>query len=129
MRFVIDTHVFLWWTGNLPGLSKTQSRALDAASADEEPVGLAAVSLWEIAQLVARRRIRVAEDDIRRLIGHPALAVLPLTTAVAFESTKLGRTMTKDPADQIIVATARVHGVKLMTSDDRIRRARVVDVI
>lgn len=129
MRLVLDTHAFIWWIGALPGLTPKQLRALDTTLADDETVGLAAISAWEIARLVARGRIRADEDTIRRHLANPALELLPLTPAIAFESTRLQRTVPQDPADQLIIATARVHGVPLLTADGEIRRSRAVPVI
>jgi PIN domain nuclease of toxin-antitoxin system len=54
--------------------------------------------------------------------SHPRLTVLPVTAAVAAESVRLGRDFPKDPADRIIAATARCHGLRLMTADENIRR-------
>jgi PIN domain nuclease of toxin-antitoxin system len=129
MRLVLDTHAFIWWIGALPGLTTKQLRALDATLADDDTVGLAAISAWEIARLIARGRIRADEDTIRRHLANPAIELLPLTPAIAFESTRLEKTVPKDPADQLIIATARVHGVPLLTADGPIRRSRSVPVI
>ena len=129
MRLVLDTHAFIWWIGGLPGLTSKQILALDTTMADDETVGLAAISTWEIALLVARGRIRADEDTIRRHLANPALELLPLTPAIAFESTRLEKAVPKDPADQLIIATARVHGVPLLTADARIRRSKAVPVI
>jgi PIN domain nuclease of toxin-antitoxin system len=113
-------------------LSVAQERALQEARGVEEPLAIAAVTLWEIARLVAHSRLRfddpieVALDGIER---HPALAVLPLGARVAVESTRLGDRMSMDPADHLIVATARVYGLTLVTADERIRRAGVVPVV
>jgi PIN domain nuclease of toxin-antitoxin system len=55
--------------------------------------------------------------------------VLPITAAVAAESARLGRDFPKDPADRIIVATARCHGLRLVTADEHIRRWGKVPVV
>jgi PIN domain nuclease of toxin-antitoxin system len=59
---------------------------------------------------------------LEQLENHPLLAVLPLTARIAAESVRLGEDFPKDPADQIIVATARCHSLRLVTADQRIRR-------
>src|SRR5207253_8938993 len=53
---------------------------------------------------------------------NPLLRIIPITPNVAAESVRLGDGFPRDPADQIIVATARCHGLRLMTADDHIRR-------
>ena len=60
---------------------------------------------------------------------HRAIAVLPLTAQIAIESTRLGDRLPSDPTDQLIVATARVHGLQLLTADERIRKSGAVPVI
>ncbi len=53
---------------------------------------------------------------------HPLIKILPLTARIVAESIRLGRDFHNDPADQMIVATARCHGLRLVTADERIRR-------
>lgn len=57
------------------------------------------------------------------------MRLLELTPRIALESTRLGSSFHTDPADQVIAATARVHGLKLVTADTRIRESRVVAVV
>ncbi|MCC6662707.1 MAG: PIN domain-containing protein [Polyangiaceae bacterium] len=54
---------------------------------------------------------------------------MPISTAVAAEVAGLPLTIDWDPADRIIVATARVHGLKLVTADDRVIESGLVDVL
>jgi PIN domain nuclease of toxin-antitoxin system len=65
-------------------------------------------------------------DELDR---SPRLAILPITPRVALESTRLGPAFHRDPADQLIAATARVHGLRLVTADERTRRSGVVAVV
>jgi PIN domain nuclease of toxin-antitoxin system len=116
-----------------PGrLSSRQAAEISAAHAEGERLAVAAVTLWEIAKLVEHRRLTFDDpidlvlDGIER---NPALSILPLGARVALESTRLGDQIAADPADQLIVATARVHGLRLVTSDERIRKSGVVPVI
>ena len=60
---------------------------------------------------------------------HPQIDLYPLTPRIALESTRLGPKFHADPADQIIAATARVHGLRLVTADHRIRTSGVVAVV
>ena len=67
---------------------------------------------------------------LRGIEQHPLIRIIRLDAYVARESTMLGTSMQKaDPADQLIVATARVHGLRLVTADDRIRKSGLVPVI
>jgi PIN domain nuclease of toxin-antitoxin system len=93
---------------------------------------ISGITLWEAAVLVEKGRLQIAGsldlwlDEIQR---HPLLTVLPITAAVAIESVRLGRDFPKDPADRLIVATARCHGLRLLTADENIRRWGKVPVI
>ena len=95
-------------------------------------MGVAAITLWEIAKLVQLRRMefdRPLDAILREIEGHPMLRIIRLDGDVARESTMLGDRLRGDPADQLIVATARVHGLRLVTADERIRRSGTVPVI
>jgi PIN domain nuclease of toxin-antitoxin system len=136
LRLLLDTHILLWWL-DAPGgppsrLTAAQTRALDLSREVGEQVGVAAITLWEIAKAVELRRVSFEQDlevVLRTIEHHPMLRVLRLDGYVARESTLLGGRVRGDPADQLIVATARVHGLRLVTADERIRRSETVPVI
>lgn len=132
MRLLLDTHVLLWWLEDAPRLSEPQTRALERAEADGEALAVAAISLWEIAKLAEIGRIRPSrtiDAVLDQIEQHPAIEVVPLNARVALESTRLSDRLPKDPADQLIIATARVHGLRLVTADQRIRDSHVVSVV
>jgi PIN domain nuclease of toxin-antitoxin system len=132
VSLLLDTHVLVWWLQGEGPLSAQQTDALEQAEAAGDPFVVAAISLWEIAKLIERGRLewRGSPDVLlEELEAHPRLAVLPLSARIAIESTRLGAAFHRDPADQLIVATARVHGCTLVTADDRIRRSNTVPVI
>ena len=113
-------------------MSSAQTRALERVEASPEPFAIAAITLWEIAKLAERGRIRfdqtvdVVLDEIDQ---HSGIVVVPIDARVALESTRLGAHVPVDPADQLIIATARVHGLRLVTADQRIRDSHAVSVI
>ena len=132
MRLLLDTHVLLWWLDAPGRLSSAQRQAIADARTVGEPLAVAAMTLWEIAKLVESRRLLFDEPIelvLDRIERNPALCVLPLDARVAVESTRVGDTMPKDPADRLIVASARVHGLRLVTADENIRRSGTVAVI
>jgi PIN domain nuclease of toxin-antitoxin system len=89
------------------------------------------MTLWEIAQLASSGSTRIASgvDEILSSIeDNPSVAILPLTVDVVREAAHL-RHILRDPADCIIAATARVHGLRLLTSDQRIIASNVVSTI
>ncbi|MBI4470828.1 MAG: type II toxin-antitoxin system VapC family toxin [Acidobacteria bacterium] len=132
MTLLLDTHVLLWWLADADELSRAQVQALEQAESRQETISIAAISLWEIAKLAERGRLRLTQSVdvvLSEIEEHRGLHVVPLTARIALESTRLGARVPSDPADQLIVATARVHALRLVTADDRIRRAGAVSVI
>jgi PIN domain nuclease of toxin-antitoxin system len=95
-------------------------------------MGLSAISLKEAAWHLARGRIEVEPAHggwplwLRNAAALSELEILPLTVDVAIESEHLGSEFPADPADRVIAATARVHGLTLITADKAIRKSRVV---
>jgi len=90
------------------------------------------ISLWEIATLHALGRIRLAlplRDWLERAVAPPLVQLCGISPAVASEVAALPATFHRDPADRIIVATARVMGATLLTSDRRITRSKVVPTV
>jgi len=87
------------------------------------------MSLLEIAVLTSERRLKLPlEDFFGDLQANPLFRVLPLTYEIALEVASLGSSL-RDPADRTIVATARVHRLRLVTSDQRIIESKLVPVI
>jgi PIN domain nuclease of toxin-antitoxin system len=127
---ILDTHVWIWWVQGDPRLSSASAETLTLA----EPTGLgvSAISCWEVAKLVERGRLVLpcaVEQWLSTALGYPGMNLLPLSPRVAVESTQLPGPFHSDPADQIIVATARVLGCPLMTADGKIRAYPHVTVL
>jgi PIN domain nuclease of toxin-antitoxin system len=131
VKYVLDTHAWLWSVLDHPRLSRRVRAALSAAPAQER-VGLAAISLKEAAWHLARERIVIDKRFgpwplwLRTASSAPQLEVLPLTVDVAIESELLGESFPADPADCLIAATARAHDLTLITSDAGIRKSGAV---
>ena len=100
-------------------------------SATHDPVGLAAISRSKRQHGTSLAGV-VHESFgpwplwLRRAASLPHIDVLPLTVDVAIESEQLGDSFPPDPADCLIAATARVHGLTLITSDTGIRKCGAV---
>jgi len=122
---VIDTHVLLWWFGGEDGrLSGPAKEALDAERHDGT-IFVSSISAWEIAILVARRRIGLSMDVLGWLetAGRvEAIKFVPVDNEIAVKSTQLGEEFHKDPADRFIVATCQKLAAPLVTADEKIRR-------
>ena len=103
---------------------------LDDAVRSCECLGVSAFSLLEIALLAeGRKRIGAGLKELfHELDTNPTLRVIPLTTDIASEVADLGDSL-RDPGDRVIVATARVHRLRLLTADQRIIDSDLVAVI
>jgi PIN domain nuclease of toxin-antitoxin system len=132
VKFILDTHTLVWWLRNEPGmLTKAQLHVLAECERSREPVAISAISLWELAMMIERKKLLVTSslnEWLDELESHPLLTILPLTASIAAESVRLDG-LHKDPADQIIVASARQHDLTLVTVDGRIRKWGHVKVL
>ena len=125
MSVLLDTHILIWWQTEPARLSRAQAHVLRECEGRGSQMAISAISLREIAVLVRRRRYELPvplDVWIEETEQNPLLRILPLTGRIAAESVRLGDDFPKDPADQIIVATARCHGLRLVTADERLRR-------
>lgn len=127
-RPLLDTHAWIWWICGDSRLTPHEREALDNLPPSERPV-LAEISLWEVAMLVERDRLELDMDLERWLAVASAPATVELarlTPAVAAEVARLPEQFHRDPADRLIVATARVRKLRVLTRDKKISAARVV---
>jgi len=130
VRFLLDTHILLWWLSGDRRLGREQKRALQRCDSRTEAVGIAAITAWEIAMLGISGRLVAAPREIFAGIRDLGwMNWVPLSPEVALEMTRLPGRFHRDPADQLITATARVHDLVLMTADDRIRDSGAVRVL
>jgi PIN domain nuclease of toxin-antitoxin system len=132
ISYLLDTHILLWWRTEHRLLSRSQVQVLDQLEEQGQPVGLSAISLREFAMMMHRRRVDVEmslEVWLDGIESHPLITILPLTTKIVAESVRLGDDFPGDPADQIIVATARCHGLTLITANERIRKWGKVNLV
>jgi PIN domain nuclease of toxin-antitoxin system len=124
LSYLLDTHIYVWWRIGSGKLSREQALALDHAEASGDPVGLSSISIWEMSMLLARGRLELnqipAHVWLRQVENDPGLKIFPMDADVCTESANLPTGFHRDPADRIIVATARVHGLRLLTADERI---------
>ncbi len=118
---VLDTHIWVWWVHGDAALSAATRALLD--SSEQTGIGVSAISCWEVAKLVERRRLLLpcpVFDWMQQALAYPGVRLLDLSPHICVESTQLPGTFHHDPADQIIVATARVLDAPLVTVDARI---------
>ena len=132
---LLDTHCWLWLqSGQLDEFSQGTVEHIRQAGA-AGMLCVSVISVWEIALLESKGRILIHMDClewVRQALETPGLSLVPLTPEIAVESTRLPGGMHADPADRILVATARNLGARLMTRDQalldygRKRHARII---
>lgn len=116
---VLDTHVWIWWVDAPDRLSDVARTAIDEAGA----VGVAAISAWEVAMLVVKRRIELNSPTrswIRQALSQPGVVALPVGPEEAVDAALLDESFPGDPADRLIYATARHRGAPMVTRDQRL---------
>ena len=119
---LLDTHAFIWLMEGDDILSKTGREALQNAARDH-CLYLAAISVWEIAMLESKGRLSFKmplPHWINKATSLPFLKVVDLTPEIALESCQLPGVFHGDPADRMIVATARLLTVPIVTRDQKI---------
>lgn len=120
---VLDTHILIWWVHGDAQLSSAHEKLI--RQHESSGLGVSAISLWEIAKLVELKRLVLPcpiKDWFDKSLAYPGIAILDLTPEIAIESTQLPGNFHKDPADQIIVATARILQCDLLTADQKLRK-------
>lgn len=130
MKVLLDTHVLLWWLAKDRRLSRGQRRVINEAS-EQSPLGLSEISLWEISTLHELGRIeldRPLREWLEQASAPSLVRRVGISPAIAAEVAALPATFHRDPADRIIVATARVLGAKLLTRDRAIIDSKLVPV-
>ena len=130
-RLLLDTHILFRWLTTPGRLSRGQARVLRAAARQGEPVGLSAITLLELAVLFGESTTRTtvtAHELFASIESSGSFHVLPFDIEIAAELAALGDSL-RDPADRAIVATARVHRLRLVTSDRRIIESSLVAVV
>ncbi len=123
MKYLLDTHVWVWWNMHPQKLSRRVSSLISLPAKYDELL-LSAISPWEFSKLLEKRCLAISCDPgewIYQALEMPKLRLVPLSPVVAYRSTILPPPFHDDPADQIIVATAREENATIITSDERIR--------
>jgi PIN domain nuclease of toxin-antitoxin system len=132
---LLDTHCWIWSQFGYDHEFSTLGLSMFKQAASDGILRLSVISVWEVALLESKGRIHLHMDClewVRRALETPGLSLVPLTPEIAVESTRLPGGMHADPADRILVATARNLGARLMTRDQalldygRKRHARIV---
>ena len=129
-RLLLDTHILLRWIADSRRLSRDQMRLMNQAERRQELFAISEITLMELALLRVNpgRLSSQIEQAFNAIEVSETIQVLPLTVEIAREITPLIGLL-RDPADCVIVATAQVHGLRLLTSDQRILDSNLTPVV
>ncbi|MFH1933326.1 MAG: type II toxin-antitoxin system VapC family toxin [Pseudomonadota bacterium] len=119
---VLDTHAWVWFVSNPDLLSKPARKAVDAAMEQKE-IFISCISAWEVALLVAKKRLRLTleiPDWIAKSERLPFFHFLPVDNSIAVKSVNLPQPLHSDPADRIIIATAITIAAPVITKDEKL---------
>ena len=124
MTLLLDTHVFVWMSQNSHELKESVGRSIDDAARDDA-VLVCPITFWEIGMLESKNRLaldRPIVEWVHEVMAKPGLSLAHLTPEIAIDSTRLPGNFHANPADRMIVATARETGATLLTHDYAILR-------
>lgn len=130
MRILLDTHIWILWLTTQSPLSQKELHTLDEL-ARAGVLAVSAISLWEVQMLHAKQRLELPlslAEWLTIAADSRIVKVLPLDLDVVLALDALPSSFHGDPADRVIVATARAHGLVLATHDLAIRRSRLASL-
>jgi PIN domain nuclease of toxin-antitoxin system len=127
MRLLLDTCALLWMVGDPARLS---AKARAAMSPDEAELWVSAISAFEVAVKHRKGKLSLplpAREWFRRALVDYALKELPVTSEIAALAPEVA-VPHADPCDRMIIATARLHGLQIVTSDHLIAACKDIEV-
>ncbi len=126
---LLDTHALIWFASDPDQLSEVALQTIEAEIKAKRQILISSISIWEICQLVSKKRISFSvplEQLLDTLNQTKEYKFVSIDNKIAYESHILPGEFHSDPADRMIVATARVLGAKLVTKDQKIRNYKHV---
>lgn len=119
---LLDTNALLWSAMGDDRLGRQAADTIERASTGSD-AAISAISLWEIGLLVSKKRLDLGRDLdawVKALQASATVAILPVEAGVALRAGTLPGDIHGDPADRIVMATAKAYECRLMTSDEKL---------
>jgi PIN domain nuclease of toxin-antitoxin system len=119
---LVDTHIWIWHLNAEPTLSPHIRNLIDT-SASKNELHLSAISVWEIAMLVSKKKIAINTSCsawINKSLSLTGVCLVPLSPEIAIESCELPGNFHGDPADRIIIASAKIENLSLISRDKKL---------
>jgi PIN domain nuclease of toxin-antitoxin system len=128
MKYLLDTHIWLWGSTQPDRLS---SRVTKVLADPQHELWLSPVSIWELTILYRKGRFRVHPDIatwVAKNLSQSRLREAPLTIEVALAISSISFSH-GDPADQFLAASAKVFDLTLITADDHLLKLPDIRVL
>ncbi len=128
---VLDTHIIIWEALTPERLSDPARAAIAQANQDDGMI-IADISLWEIAMLLQKGRLRVDADPlnfINLLLQANKIQVQAITPQIATLATQFPAEINQDPADRLIAATTLAENATLVTADRNLRATELIPTL
>ena len=121
-KILLDTHVWLWLMMGEKKLSSAFRKSIDHLQT-KEAILISSISIWEVGMLVEKKRIKLEMDRlewVEECLSVPGIHLASISPRIAIQSTRLPEEIHGDPADRILIATAREKNAVLVTADQKI---------
>lgn len=122
-KYLLDTHVWVWLLNGNVQIQKSSIFKNIINASKSSDLNISAISIWEIAMLETKGRITFStgiSDWVEKALKAPGLKLIPLLPSISIDSTRLPGAFHGDPADRIIIATARYLQCPIITADKKI---------
>ncbi len=119
---LLDTCSVIWISGGEP-INSAAQQAIQQSFETDSPIYISPITAWELGLLMSRGRLPASITErsmLERLTSLPGVAYSEMPAGVLIDSSYLPGTLHKDPADRIIIATARAPGLTILTRDQKI---------
>jgi len=128
---LLDTHALVWWLSDSKQLSRPALKTIQRSS-KANGIAIASITLWEIAFLLSRGRLKAhgtIRQTVQNYVERSNAHVFDVTAEIAAVASQLPSDIPGDPCDRLIVATALVHAIPLITRDTRIHASHACKAV